>query len=351
MPLVKKIGKIAGFIILLIAGVFFVVNKATPVSSLSESRLLMDTEFTITLYGSDLKEAKEAVFRILSHIEKLSDSYREYGEIPYNLYNLNNDPSEEGIVLDEDLYLQLKKGSYYYAPTKGEYNIGRFNLVTLWKSSEQENRLPTSEEIAVILKESSLSEVEFRDEDHSIKRSAVIKFDLGSVAKGYSIEKVYELLEGYDNIKGAVINGGGNIKVLGQKSADKLSYNIGLQDPDNLENIIGTIALKGGEAISTSGSYQRYYTINNIRYSHILSGTTGFPSIYFKSVTVVTEDGTQSDMLSTVLYLLPLEKGREFLKGLDFKAEALWIDNDNVIHKSDGFVIDITNDKDYKYEK
>ena len=56
-------------------------------------------------------------------------------------------------------------------------------------------------------------------------------------------------------------------------------------------------------------------------------------------------------MLSTVLYLLPLEKGREFLKGLDFKAEALWIDNDNVIHKSDGFVIDITNDKDYKYEK
>lgn len=349
----KKIRLIVGIIILLITCVFFIANKITHVSSLSESRFLMDTEFTITLYGSNLKKAKEESFKLLAHIEKLTDPYRSYSEIPYNLYNLNNDPSTKAIVLDEDLYLQLKKAYTYYTLTRGEYNIGIFNLVNLWKAFEKENRLPAVEEIDRILKASSLSEVEFKDEDYSIKRDATIKFDLGSVAKGYSIAKVCELLKGYSNVRGAIINGGGNIKVLGQKSLDKPIYNIGIQDPDNLGKIIGTTALKGGDAISTSGSYQRYYAINKIKYSHILSGTTGFPPTYFKSITVITKDGTQSDILSTILYLLSLEEGREFLKFLDFKAEALWIDNDNVIYKSDGFVIDMIKgkNKEYKYEK
>ena len=337
-------------LIIILTGAFFIFKNA-PVSSISETRILMDTEFTITLYGSDLEEAKEDAFNTILQLEMLSDPYMSYDEVEYNLYQLNNDPSSDMITLDKDLYTQLKRGVAYYEPTNGEYNIGIFHLINLWKTCEEENRLPTKEEISAILNNSNLSEVVFDDDTTSIKRSPEIQFDLGSLAKGYAIEKVYETLKKYDNVTGAVINGGGNIKVLGEKTSDDDTYKIGLQDPEDMSNLLGTITLKDGEAVSTSGSYQRYYSIDGVQYSHILSGISGFPPTYFNSVTVLTEDGGESDMLSTILYLLPLDEGKKFLSTLDFKVEALWIDTDNVIHKTDDFPIIMADNEGYTYEE
>jgi len=55
-----------------------------------------------------------------------------------------------------------------------------------------------------------------------------------------------------------------------------------------------------------------------------------------KSVTVVCEDSALADILSTTLFLMPIEDGKNYLKQFE-NVEAVWFDNNNNIIKSEGF--------------
>ncbi len=104
------------------------------------------------------------------------------------------------------------------------------------------------------------------------------QLDLGAVAKGYAVEQAAELLRRDKRVKTALINAGGNIKVLGSKE-DGSPWKIGVQDPRNPQKVLGTLAVKDGTAIATSGDYQRYYEVDGKRYHHILDPRTGWSGL------------------------------------------------------------------------
>ena len=54
-----------------------------------------------------------------------------------------------------------------------------------------------------------------------------------------------------------------------------------------------------------------------------------------KSVTVVTKDSALGDILSTTLFLMTVDEGKEFIK--DYDVEAIWVTNDDTIISSEGF--------------
>ena len=101
-----------------------------------------------------------------------------------------------------------------------------------------------------------------------------------------------------------------------------------MRDPEGA-GVVGKVVRNGAVSLSTSGSYQRYYTVDGVRYHHIVDPDTNAPAaLGWASVSVLTADAGVADVLSTALFLLGYEEGVSLLSGVSSSVSALWIAND-----------------------
>lgn len=160
------------------------------------------------------------------------------------------------------------------------------------------------------------------------------QIDLGGIAKGYTGQKLTELFKSYD-ISSALVSLGGNIQAIGTKT-DGSSWKVGIRDPKGgQQDYIGVLSVKD-EAVVTSGGYERYFEENGKTYIHIIDPRTGFPvEGDLLSVTIVSEDGTLADGMSTALYIMGYEKACQFWRQHQNEFNVILITQDGRIHVSD----------------
>jgi thiamine biosynthesis lipoprotein len=111
----------------------------------------------------------------------------------------------------------------------------------------------------------------------------------------------------------ALINTGGNVRVLGTR--DGRPWRIGIRAP-RADTILGVVELASGESIATSGDYERFYDYAGKRMHHILDPRTGYPVTHTQATTVVAADGTLADAASTALFVAGPEEWREVAQAL-----------------------------------
>lgn len=170
--------------------------------------------------------------------------------------------------------------------------------------------------------------------------------NLGGIAKGYVTEKLVEILK-RDGVSSALINFGGNAYAYGKKPTGE-SWRIGIQNPKDEDGIIGIISAEN-LAVITSGDYQRYFELDGIRYHHILNPETGYPvNNGLHSVTVISDNPTLCDALSTTAFVAGLEKGIELLK--KYGCMGIFITDDTVYFSKELENIFKQTDFSYKYE-
>ena len=107
----------------------------------------------------------------------------------------------------------------------------------------------------------------------------------------------------------ALINIGGNVMALGKKGDQP--WRIGIQHP-RMPAPLATLPLYDGEAVGTSGDYQRYFELEGERYAHLLDPRTGQPARGTQSLTILITPregagpgaGTLSDAPSKPAYLV-----------------------------------------------
>ena len=136
----------------------------------------------------------------------------------------------------------------------------------------------------------------------AVRNDSAAIIDLGAVAKGYAVDAAAQTLAESQNISAALVNGGGNIKVVGQKPDGK-PWVIAVQHPRRENKVLGTITLQPGQAAATSGDYQRYYEAERQRWHHLLSPQNGCPVNLHQSVTVIAPTALEADYNSTLLFL------------------------------------------------
>jgi thiamine biosynthesis lipoprotein len=151
-----------------------------------------------------------------------------------------------------------------------------------------------------------------------------LKIDFGAIGKGYAAEKVAELLYRYGYRYGMVNIGSSSFRLLERYAeADRAPaenpfgadlWPVNVRSPFDREETYLT-AYGKNEGISTSGTYERFYTIDNRRYSHIIDGETGYPSAgEILSATVIGGDAARDDALTTALCVMSAEEGRRFME-------------------------------------
>ncbi|MCB7130451.1 MAG: FAD:protein FMN transferase, partial [Candidatus Brocadiales bacterium] len=177
--------------------------------------------------------------------------------------------------------------------------------------------VPDAGEIESILPAVSYENIEIQEQGESgsiFFKHPDTRIDLGGIGKGFAVDRAVDMLKGR-GITSALVNLGGNIYALGHPpGAD--TWKIGVQHPRDKDVLLGYIELVD-MGIATSGDYERFFTVDGQRYSHIIDPRTGMPaSGEVISVTVVARSATEADALSTGVFILGRERGAELLEGL-----------------------------------
>lgn len=321
--------------ILLILFVIFYFCTKNVENTFTKNLFYMDTYIYIKIENQSKEKAEEAfqhIEQIYQEYHQLADRYQAYDGIN-NLYTIhyNTDPSET-LTLDPRLYQMLTFGKEWYAISNGKIDISMGNIIDVWKQYRTtQTGVPTLEELT-LNDTGSIKDIVLL-ENNQIQNTHP-NIDLGAIAKGYATEKVGEYLESI-GITNYIINAGGNVKVGTPYQKEK--YAIGIEDPNSQSGDIFKVVYGQNISVVTSGGYERYYEYNGQKYHHIIDPDTNMPSNWMKSVTIITKDSSLGDILSTLLFLLPIEEGQEFIK--QFDAEAIWYTNEDTIITSEGIEI------------
>ena len=248
-----------------------------------------------------------------------------------------NDHTGEWVEVDEETYSLIKAAYAFAELTEGAFDPTVGKLLEVWGfTGNYENlRVPSNDEI-----EKALSSVGYRnillDDRHfrvMVKNGS--KIDLGGIAKGYALDRARQIALSFDEDATGFVEAGGDIRIIGPKFG-KYPWVIGVKDPRG-DDVIDYIYLKSG-AVATSGDYERYFIEDGIRYHHIIDPSTGYPARGVWSVTIVAEDATTADALSTAGFVMA---GRDWRKVvLDFPrmgAHPLIVLEGGKIEKSETF--------------
>ena len=305
-----------------------------------------DTVTVIDGYASTTDEFDKIVQEILAELgeyHKLYDIYHSYEGIN-NIETINSleNGHHKVVTVDRKIIDMLLYAKEMYNKTNGKMNIAMGSVLSIWhdyREAADKNygfgELPPMEALQKAAKHIDINNLIIDEENCTVYLADPnMTLDVGAIAKGYAVEMIAQMLE-QKGITAYVLNVGGNVRTIG-KRYDGKNWLAGIEDP--IEYGDGYIAYLGlaGEAIVTSGSYQRYYIANGKEYHHIIDSATLMPATYFVGVSIVCKNSADGDGLSTALFCMPLEEGMELVESLD-GVEAMWTLPDGTRYKSSGF--------------
>jgi thiamine biosynthesis lipoprotein len=254
------------------------------------------------------KEAGGIVYEEFRRLQKIFDAYDADSE----LTRLNENPIVTHKVSKEMIEI-LELSQRLTRLTQGAFDVSCGSLYRFWKEMIAKKAMKDSSDatVALLRQKCGMSEiaVDSRRDTVSIKKEGVL-IDLGSIAKGYIVDKAVARLRAR-GCQNALINAGGDIYCLGTNRGEP--WRVGLRDPDTPTGILERYALSD-EAIATSGGYEQFFQYNNRRYSHLIDPRTGYPvSGGISSVSVISDSCALADGLATALFVMGPEDIKKFL--------------------------------------
>lgn len=225
--------------------------------------------------------------------------------------------------------------------TEGAFNPCMYVVMEAWGFPSQEYRVPDRKELESLLKLTAVENIEYDTESRYLTiKSGGTKLDLGGIVKGYTSEEIIKIFKEH-GIESGLVNLGGNVQALGTK-CDGSKWRVGIQDPRDSGANLGVVSVED-KAVITSGGYERYFEEDGETYHHIIDPETGYPvDNDMESVTIIAQDGTLADGLSTALFVMGCEKAQEFWKtyGAKYEFEILLVDKDFNLFVSEGLIDD-----------
>lgn len=273
---------------------------------------------------------------LMLRYHQLFDIYNDY-EGMNNLKTVNDNAGIGPVAVDESIIALLLDCRSYYELTGGKVNIAMGSVLRLWHEARtaslenpEQSYIPGDAELEAAAAHTGWENVVINQQAGTVYLAdPELSLDVGAVAKGWAAQKAAEAAP-----VGMLISVGGNICATGARDDWGMPWNVGVQNPDMSDEYLQTIPVTN-QSVVTSGDYQRYYTVDGVRYHHIIDPATLYPAQLWRSVTVVCGDSGLADALSTALFLLPQEEGQSLLD--DCGAEAMWVDADGLIFYSTGF--------------
>ena len=307
---------------------------------------LFDTASTVIAYDNSQEEFDrnyQMFYDELKTYDELFDIYKEYEGVT-NLYKVNKLAGKSPVKVDPKIIDMLTYGTEIYRFTKGKVNICMGAVLELWHNERdygianpEESKLPDMSKLKEASKHTDINNLVIDKNNNTVYfKDPEMKLDVGAIAKGYAVQQISNWAQ--NNLwTSAAISIGGNVSTFGYKNDDgQTKWTIGIENPDTTSDEFLLKLNITDECIVTSGDYQRYYTVDGKKYCHIINPETLMPSEYMASVSVICKDSSFGDAMSTALFNMTIEDGKNLVDSLD-GIEAVWVDKEYNKTFSKGF--------------
>ena len=267
------------------------------------------TYYAITYFADDSINFQSSIDSLLHRFDSTASSY-----VPYSIISRfnNNDPL---VRADEMFTVIFRKAMEVSEKTQGAFDITVGPLVNAWGFGFSNRLKMNQHKVDSLLPLVGYHKVTL-DNGKLIKTDPRIKVDYDALAQGYSVDVVAAFLDS-KGVKSYLIDIGGEVFAHSTKPGGE-KWSVAIELPTKTsedERKIQAVVNLQDMAISTSGSYRKYYEENGIRYSHTIDPVTGYPVKHSTlSTSVIAKDCITSDAYATAFMVMGVEKGKEFLK-------------------------------------
>ncbi|HET9112559.1 MAG TPA: FAD:protein FMN transferase [Burkholderiales bacterium] len=319
--------------LLILAALLSMLGACGKPALYTQESYVFGTRVEVSIYGEPDSVARRVTAHVLAVFDQMHHDLHAWEPGPLSTLNEAFSHSPQRVSVDPEISAIIKDATGYSVQSDGLFNPAIGNLIRLWgfQSDRFQARLPDPGAVAALV----AANPQMRDiviaGNQVYSTNPAVRLDLGGYAKGYALDVAAAYLRS-QGIRNALINIGGNIMALGRYG--ERPWRVGIQNPRK-PGPIATLDLRDGEAIGTSGDYQRFFELNGKRYCHIIDPRTGWPAQGVEAVTVLippgNRAGTLSDVASKPLFIAGPAGWRRSAERMGVNA-AMLIDAKGKIH-------------------
>jgi len=299
-------------------------------TTVAVARHAMATRFEIVLHGENEVRLRAAAEEALDEIERLEAQLNLY-QPTSEISHINARAAFELVRVEPSLFRLLQHARRLSQETEGAFDITVAPLMRCWGFMRGTGRLPDPAEVAEARDKVGMRRVGLDEEQFTVsfEREGVM-LDLGSIGKGYALERAAERLRESGVTIGILHGGTSTVYALGAPP-DSDAWKVAVPKPDfaertialgatreseahGLDNLIAVVPLNN-EALSVSAVWGKSFVAGDRVYGHVIDPRKGEPVEGAVLAAVVLPSPTESDALSTALLILGSD-GHERIAGL-----------------------------------
>ncbi|MBP8215389.1 MAG: FAD:protein FMN transferase [Propionivibrio sp.] len=318
-------------ILLALVGLLLAACGKAPLHQ--QESFVFGTRVEILIAGLDEAQARPAAAAVLREFDRLHRTYHAWR--PSELNDLNAAiAAGKTHAVSAELAAFITDAQQRSALGEGRFDPGIGALIRLWgfQSDEFKPVLPDASALAAWrAARPGIVDVQL-DGLQVSSRNPAVSIDFGGYLKGVALDRASEILRA-QGVSNALINIGGNVMALGTKNGEP--WKVGIQHPRQ-PGPLATVELHDGEAIGTSGDYQRFFELDGKRYCHLLDPRRGEPVMHTQALTVLVSPRPAAGALSDVASK-PL-----FIAGPEWPSVARVLDVDQVLRVDSAGRVQVT---------
>ena len=285
----------------------------------------MGTVLEITLVASDEAKARAAIERCFAETERLEmifTTWREDGE----LARLNAKAGQGPQRASPELVRILGDARRLSRDTGGTFDISVGPIVSLWREAERRDRLPAPAEIEHARRTVGTNAFDLDASASRVELRQGASLDLGGFAKGWTLDRLAELLAG-EGVGRALLNFGGSSLLALGFPLDAPSWRVAVDD--------GPLLALRDRSVSISSALGQGFEIGNAMFGHIVDPRSGLTVDRRQRAIVIAADGATAEAFSKTFVVLDVhESARLFDVALELEAS---IDASGASFESRGF--------------
>lgn len=304
-------------------------TKESP--AYQEQGYVFGTLVEVSVYGEEDARARQAVAAVMQEFQRLHNTLHAWKPSELSTANAAFAQGRSAQATPE-LREILADAARLSAQSDGLFNPAIGGLIHAWgfQADDFKAVLPDPKQIEKLVQaRPRMADLVFAGDQVS-SRNKSVQIDLGGYAKGYALDRAAQIL-GKMGVRNALVNIGGNVLALG--SHGDRAWRVGIQHPRK-PGPLATLELHDGEAIGTSGDYQRYFELAGKRYCHLINPRNGQPVQGVQAVTILTHGaraGVLSDAASKPLFISGAQGWRLAARNMQLE-EALLVDGAGRVH-------------------
>ena len=289
---------------------------------------LMGNRFEISVVSDDEQWGENLIESAISEIRRIERLLTTFSENSQT-NQINANAGIRPVRVDKEVFNLISRCIKISELTQGAFDITYGSIdKRLWNFDKTMTALPDASTAKKMVRLINYRNIVLDKEATSVfLKEKGMRIGFGGIGKGYAADRARLILEQND-VTGGVVNAAGDLTTWGSQPNGK-PWTVGIADPNTKQSPFSYLDISD-MAVATSGSYEKFVSINGKRYSHTIDPKTGFPVSGIKSVTIICTSAELADALATPVTVMGIHAGLDLINQMKDIACIIIDDNDKL---------------------